>query len=576
LYDFVQHLGFPLKGGNKIENRLWHKSYGPGVPKSLDYERTTISEALTRSAKNFPNHIALNYMGKKITYAELDRLVNSFARSLQDIGIQEGDKVGVCLPNIPQVIIANLAIFRIGAVTVQNNPLYTERELAYQLNDSDARIVITLALLIPRMEKIKPETKIEKIVGCHVHTYLPFPKKQLFPFIKKDMYKKIVPTKDIKVFNDLIGHYSSAPVKDCSKWDEPGALLYTGGTTGFSKGVMLSHSNLSCNVQQLDAWFSDLRPGEDKLVGNLPVFHSAGFTGIQNFIIWQALENILVPRPEPNIHIEILKKYRPTILPGVPTIYIGLLANPDFGKLDLSFIKGFFSGAAPLASDTIRDLKDCTGAMMCEAYGLTETAPFVTVNPWGGTVKPGTVGVPLPDTDIRIVDVNDIEKELPLGEVGEIVIKGPQIMMGYYKNPEETAKVIKDGWVYSGDIGCFDEDGYLKIVDRKKDMIIAGGYNIYPVELDGVLFDHPKILEACTLGVPDGYRGETVKAFVVVKKGETLTEGEIITYCRENLAPYKVPKLIEFIDELPKSAVGKVLRRKLKEMEEARCVKNIA
>jgi long-chain acyl-CoA synthetase len=576
LYDFVQHLGFPLKGGNKIENRLWHKSYGPGVPKSLDYERTTISEALTRSAKNFPNHIALNYMGKKITYAELDRLVNSFARSLQDIGIQEGDKVGVCLPNIPQVIIANLAIFRIGAVTVQNNPLYTERELAYQLNDSDARIVITLALLIPRMEKIKPETKIEKIVGCHVHTYLPFPKKQLFPFIKKDMYKKIVPTKDIKVFNDLIGHYSSAPVKDCSKWDEPGALLYTGGTTGFSKGVMLSHANLSCNVQQLDAWFSDLRPGEDKLVGNLPVFHSAGFTGIQNFIIWQALENILVPRPEPNIHIEILKKYRPTILPGVPTIYIGLLANPDFGKLDLSFIKGFFSGAAPLASDTIRDLKDCTGAMMCEAYGLTETAPFVTVNPWGGTVKPGTVGVPLPDTDIRIVDVNDIEKELPLGEVGEIVIKGPQIMMGYYKNPEETAKVIKDGWVYSGDIGCFDEDGYLKIVDRKKDMIIAGGYNIYPVELDDVLFDHPKILEACTLGVHDGYRGETVKAFVVVKKGETLTEGEIITYCRENLAPYKVPKLIEFIDELPKSAVGKVLRRKLKEMEEARCVKNIA
>ncbi|MBW2491353.1 MAG: long-chain fatty acid--CoA ligase [Deltaproteobacteria bacterium] len=559
-----------------MENRLWHKSYGPGVPKSLDYERTTISEALTRSAKNFPNHIALNYMGKKITYAELDRLVNSFARSLQDIGIQEGDKVGVCLPNIPQAIIANLAIFRIGAVTVQNNPLYTERELAYQLNDSDARIVITLALLIPRMEKIKPETKIEKIVGCHVHTYLPFPKKQLFPFIKKDMYKKIVPTKDIKVFNDLIGHYSSAPVKDCSKWDEPGALLYTGGTTGFSKGVMLSHANLSCNVQQLDAWFSDLRPGEDKLVGNLPVFHSAGFTGIQNFIIWQALENILVPRPEPNIHIEILKKYRPTILPGVPTIYIGLLANPDFGKLDLSFIKGFFSGAAPLASDTIRDLKDCTGAMMCEAYGLTETAPFVTVNPWGGTVKPGTVGVPLPDTDIRIVDVNDIEKELPLGEVGEIVIKGPQIMMGYYKNPEETAKVIKDGWVYSGDIGCFDEDGYLKIVDRKKDMIIAGGYNIYPVELDDVLFDHPKILEACTLGVHDGYRGETVKAFVVVKKGETLTEGEIITYCRENLAPYKVPKLIEFIDELPKSAIGKVLRRKLKEMEEARCVKNIA
>jgi len=556
-----------------MKEKLWHKSYAPGVPKSLDYERTTISEALTRSARNFPNHTALNYMGKRITYAELNRLVNSFARALQDLGIQEGDKVGVCLPNIPQVIIANLAIFRIGAVTVQNNPLYTERELAYQLNDSDARIVITLALLIPRMEKIKPETKIEKIIGCQVNTYLPFPKKQLFPFIKKDMYRKVVPTKDIKVFEDLIGYYSSELVKDCSKWDELGALLYTGGTTGVSKGVMLSHANLSCNVQQAVAWFSDLKPGEEKLVGNFPVFHIAGFTMIQNFSIWQAWEDILVPRPEPKIIIEILKKYRPTILPGVPTIYIGLLADPDFRKLDLSFVKGFFSGAAPLAADTIKDLKDCTGAMMCEVYGLTETAPCVTATPWGGTSKPGTVGVPVSDTNLRIVDVNVLEKELPLGVIGEIVIKGPQIMMGYYKNPEETAKVLKDGWFYSGDIGCLEVDGYLKIVDRKKDLIISGGYNIYPVELDGVLYDHPKILEACTIGVHDDYRGETVKVFVIVKEGETLTEEEVITYCRENLAPYKVPKIIEFIDELPKSAVGKVLRRKLKEMDEAKGAK---
>lgn len=553
-----------------MEDKHWHKSYAPGVPKILDYERTTISEALTRSAKNFPNNTALNYMGKKITYAELDRLVNSFARALQDLGIQEGDKVGVCLPNIPQVIISNLAIFRIGAVTVQNNPLYTERELAYQLNDSDAKMVITLALLIPRIEKIRSETKIEKIIGCHVNTYLPFPKKQLFPLVKKDMYHKVIPTEDVKVFKDLIGRYSSTPVKECSKWDEVGALIYTGGTTGVSKGVMQSHANLSCNVQQFVAWFPDLKPGEEKVVGNFPVFHAAGFTAIQNFVIWKAWENILVPRPEPRINIEILKKHRPTILPGVPTIFIGLLADPDFRKLDLSFIKGFFSGAAPLAMDTIKDLKNLTGAMMCEIYGITETSPMIAGTPWGGTNKPGTVGVPLSDTDIRIVDVKDPDKELSIGEVGEIVIKGPQVMMGYYKNPEETANVLKDGWFYSGDIGCFDEDGYLKIVDRKKDMIIAGGYNIYPVELDGVLFDHPKILEACTIGVHDGYRGETVKAFVVLKEEETLTEEDIIAYCRENLAPYKVPKFIDFIDELPKSAVGKVLRRKLKEMEDAK------
>jgi long-chain acyl-CoA synthetase len=333
---------------------------------------------------------------------------------------------------------------------------------------------------------------------------------------------------------------------------------------------MLSHANLSCNVQQYTAWFPDLKPGSEKLVGNFPIFHAAGFTGIQNLSIWRADEDILVPRPEPKINIEILKKYRPTIFPGVPTIYTGLLANPEFRSMDLSCVKAFFSGAAPLAEDTMRDLKDTTGANIYELYGSTEATPIATVTPWGGTIKPGTVGIPLPDTDIKIVDLDDPEKELPVGEAGEIVIKGPQIMMGYYKKPEETAKVLRDGWFYSGDIGCFDEDGHLKVVDRKKDMIIAGGYNIYPVELDNVLFDHPKILEACTIGVHDDYRGETIKAFVVVKEGESLTEEEVTAYCKENLAPYKVPKIIEFVDELPKSAVGKILRRKVKEMEEGK------
>ena len=263
----------------------------------------------------------------------------------------------------------------------------------------------------------------------------------------------------------------------------------------------------------------------------------------------------------------MIKKYKPTFLPGVPTIFVGLLADPGFRELDFSSIKGFFSGAAPLADDTIRDLKNLTGASMCEVYGATETSPVASITPWGGQVKPGTVGVPVPDTDIKIVDLDTGDNELPLGESGEILIKGPQVMQGYYKKPEETEKALRDGWYYTGDIGCFDEDGYLKIVDRKKDMVIAGGYNIYPVELDNVLFDHPKILEACTLGVPDEYRGETIKAFIVVKEGETLTEEEVTRYCKENLAAYKVPKIIEFADDLPKSTVGKVLRRKLKEMD---------
>jgi len=550
-----------------MEERLWHKSYAPGVKKSLVYEKLTLSQALTRSSEEFPEKTALNYMGKRITYKELNKLANRFARALLEMGIKPGDKVAVCLPNIPQVIIANLAVLRIGAVAVQNNPLYTERELQYQLNDSDCRIIITLTLLIPRIQKIKSGTKIEKIIGCHINTFLPFPKKQLFPFVKKDMYRKVESNKDVMVFDDLIAKFSPEPVEEKSQWNDLAALMYTGGTTGVSKGVMLSHANLSCVVQQFVSWFPDLNPGEERLVGNFPVFHIAGFTTGQNLSIWRSWENILVPRPDAKINIEILKKYKPTFLPAVPTIFVGLLADPEFRRLDFSFMRGFFSGAAPLAAETIRSLKEISGKIICEGYGTTETACLATSTPWGGTIKPGTVGVPLPDTDIKIVNIDNPDKELALGDPGEIAVKGPQIMMGYYNKPEETKQNLRDGWFLTGDIGRFDEDGYLTIVDRKKDMIIAGGYNIYPVELDDVLMAHPKILEACTIGIPHEYRGETVKAFIVPKPGEVLTEEEVIAYCKKNLAAYKVPKIIEFIDELPKSAVGKILRRKLKDME---------
>jgi len=549
-----------------MEERLWHKSYAAGVPKTIDYEKVTIPQALRRTARKFPDHAALNYMGRVLTYREVEEQVNAFARALLDLGLKTADKVAVCLPNIPQVVIATMAIQRIGAVVVQTNPLYTERELTYQLNDSDARMIVTLTLLVPRIEKIKAQTRIEKIIACHIHSYLPFPKKQLFPFVKKEMYRKITATEDVKVFVDLIAKYPKDAVEDLSLWNELSTLLYTGGTTGVSKGVELTHANLSSNVQQFAAWFPDLSPGKEVLIGNFPIFHSAG-NCVQNLITWQGWTNILVPRPEPKINIDIIKKYKPTFLPGVPTIFVGLLAEPEFRNLDFSNLKGFFSGAAPLAADTIRDLKELTGALMCEVYGSTETAPVATVTPWGGTIKPGTVGVPVPDTDVKIVAADDDTKELPQGETGEIAVKGPQIMKGYYKKPEETAAVLKHGWFLTGDMGVFDEDGYLTVVDRKKDMIIAGGYNIYPLELDDVLFDHPKILEACCIGVPDSYRGETVKAFIVVKAGESLSEAEVISYCKENLAPYKVPKMVEFMDELPKSAVGKILRRKLKEME---------
>ena len=549
------------------QEKIWLKSYAPGVPHEIDFEKMTLPEALKRAARSYPESTALLFMGKHLSYAELDRLVNRFARVLLDLGVKRGEKVAILLPNLPQTVIAIYAAFRIGAVAVMNNPLYTERELEYQFNDSDSKVLVSLDLLHPRILKVKDKTKIEKVIYCHIHDYLPFPKKQLFPLVKRQMYRKFEPQEGFHEFLPIIQKYPDAPMENASNWDEIGAFIYTGGTTGVSKGVMLTHANLSCNVQQFSAWFPDLKKGEESVLAVFPFFHSAGFTAIMNLCIWNGYADILVPRPEPSTVIEMLKKFNPNYLPAVPTIFVGLLNTPEFRQMDLSFIKGFFSGAAPLAADTLQQLKDLTGATMLEVYGLTETTPIATVTPWGGKIKPGTVGTPVPSTDVRIMDVDTGREEQKIGTPGEIVIKGPQVMKGYYKKSEETAAVLKGGWLYTGDIGMFDADGYLTIVDRKKDMIIASGYNVYPREIDEILFQHPKILEACSIGVPDPYRGETVKAYVVVKPGETLTAEEVIQYSREKLAVYKAPKMVEFIDALPKSAVGKILRKEVKDMD---------
>jgi len=547
--------------------RIWHKSYPKGVPKEVNVEKVTMPEVLSRNSQRFPDVTALIYMGKKISYTRLEGLVSTFAKALMDLGIKKGDTVAMLLPNIPQVVIANYATYRIGAVAAQNNPLYTERELTYQLNDSDAKVLVTLDLLLPRALKVKPATKIEHIIICHINDYLPFPKKQLFPLVKKQMYRKVELQPGVSQFMDLMARYDSTHVKNAAAWDDVGTLIYTAGTTGMSKGVMLTHANMSTNVQQLKCWFYDSEEGKESMLAIFPFFHSAGFTGIQNNTIWCGFTDILVPRPEPGVIIELLKKFRPSFVPGVPTIFIKLLNTPEFKKMDLSFIKAFVAGAAPLSVDTINELKHLTGGDVTNIYGLTEITPMGTASPWKGDIRPGTVGVPLPSTDLKIVDVETGIQEVKQGESGEICFKGPQVMKGYYKKPEETAQVLKDGWLYTGDIGFLDEHGYLTIVDRKKDMIIASGYNVFPQEIDEILSTHPKVLEACTIGIPDVYRGEAPKSYLVLKKGEQVSKEEIITYCKEKLAAYKVPREIEFIDDLPKSAVGKTLRKELREID---------
>ena len=550
-----------------MEERFWHKAYAKEVPPGVDYETITLPDVLKRTAKRFPDTVALIMMGKRITYRELDDLVNRFAGALQDLGIGKGDKVSILLPNMPQVVIAAYAVFRLGGVVVMNNPLYTESELEHQLNDSDSRMAIGLDLLVPRMLKLKEKTGIETIIACHIRDYLPFPKKQLFPFVKKKMHRNTDPNEGVHDFLDLVQKYPPEPPKVDIAFDDLAALLYTGGTTGVSKGVMLTHRNCSICVQQLRAWIFDAEEGKDSMLGTFPIFHTAGFTTGMNTAIYRGLTLILIPRPEPGTVLEMTRKYRPDWFPCVPTIFVGVLNHPDFPKTDFSFVKGCVSGAAPLAVETVRQWEEAVGAGIVECYGLTETTVLSHANPWKGKTKVGSVGVPVPDTDCRIVDIDTGKKDLPPGESGEILIKGPQVTQGYYKNPEETENDIRDGWLYTGDIGYMDDEGYLFIVDRKKDLIIAGGYNIYPRDIDEVLYGHPKIQEACAVGIPDRYRGETVKAFISLKPGESLTEDDVVAFCKEKLAAYKVPKLVEFMDELPKSTVGKVLRRELREME---------
>jgi long-chain acyl-CoA synthetase len=550
--------------------KLWYKSYAKGIPHQLHYEPTPMPEALARTAREFPDHTALIFIDSKVSYRQLNDMANRFAHALIDMGVKPGDKVAMLMPNMPQLVAATYGAWRAGAVVVMNNPLYTDVELEYQFNNSESTFLVAIDLICPRMIALRPKTKIKNLVAAHIRDHLKFPKKQLLPIVAKDKHRNIPPTPNVHEWTDLLKKYPASDPKVPIDFNGLACLQYTGGTTGVSKGVMLSHANLSKNVQQIVAWFPGFNKGEITHLGVLPIFHSFGLTCCMNICIWMGWTDVLIPRPEPQAILEAIHKYRINFFPAVPTMYVGVLNHPEASKYSLTSIKGCFSGAAPLPVEVIKDFEAKTGSQICEGYGLSETSPVVTTNPYGGKTKVGSIGLPVSDTDIKIVDLVDGTKEMPMGEAGEVLVKGPQVTNGYYKMPEETAKTIKDGWLYTGDIGTMDTDGYFYIVDRKKDMVIAGGYNIYPREIDEVLFEHPKVLEACAVGIPDPYRGETIKAFVVLKPGETLTEEEVIKYCGEKLAKYKVPKKVEFMASLPKSGVGKVLRKELRAMEMAK------
>jgi len=559
-------------------SKPWLKSYETGVPESINYEEICLPDILERTARQFPDRTALIFQGFKMSYTELNDMVARFASCLSGFGIKKGDAVAILLPNVIPCVVAYFAVLKLGAITVMNNPLYSDRELEHQFNDSGSKVLVTLDLLGNRMIDLRPKTKIKQIVYTSIGDYLPFPKNLLFPLVakKKKLAADVKAAQELYKWKGCIAQSGATSPKVEIGFEDIAMYQYTGGTTGVSKGVMLTHANLSKQVQQLEAWFPKFSKGTEIMLGALPFFHVFGLSTAMNFSVYMGWSDVLVPRPQPEPLLESIQKFRPTFAPLVPTMYIGMLNHQNLKKTDMTCIKGCFSGSAPLPVEVIHDFEKATGAVIVEGFGMTETTPVTHINPFaGGARKVGSIGLPISDTDARIVDLEFGKTDVKPGEAGELIIKGPQVMKGYLNKPGETANTLRDGWCFTGDIAKMDDDGYFYIVDRKKDMIISGGYNVYPRDIDEIFYEHPKVQEACTIGIPDPLRGENIKVFVVLKENETATQEELLEYCKTKLATYKLPTEIEFRKELPKSTVGKILRKELK-AEELSKRKNVA
>ncbi len=553
--------------------RIWLEHYEAGVPHDLKIPEKTIVHYLEETAQRFPHVTAAKFMGGTLSYQELNNLAGSFAAVLAGLGAGPGSRIALNLPNCPQFMIAYSGILKAGSVVVPCNPLYVERELIHQLNDSGAEIIVTLSRFYPLVRRIKEKTAIKTIIATNIKEYLPFHLRILYTFFQERGEGDRVKLQQGDCWlQDLMKEYSSAPLSPGveRKPDDAACFLYTGGTTGLAKGAHLTHRNLLANALQIKSWLTDFQEGEEIGLAVLPFFHSYGMSTCLNFSLVTAGTLILVPRFSREEILKLIEREKPTLMPGVPTLYIALISAPDLAKYDLSSIRICISGAAPLPLEVQNRFEKLTGGRLREGYGLTETSPVTHCNPIYGRSKPGSIGIPFPGTEAKIVDLADPTVEMAPGEIGQLAVRGPQVMKEYINQPEETAEVFNEDWFLTGDIGKMDEEGYFYIVDRKKDMIIAGGFNIFPREIEEVLFSHPKIKEVCAVGIPHDYRGETVKAFIVLREGEKVSADEIIRFCRKNLAGYKVPKMIEFRDELPKTMVGKILRRILVEEEQAK------
>ncbi len=562
-------------GSDDMSDRPWLQLYPKEIPTTLTYEPKPVYAFLKESAEKSPTKVSIHFLGRELTFKEVYQSALKMAAYLKKIGLEKGDRVAISLPNCPQYVISYFGILMAGGIVVSTNPTYTERELEYQMRDSGSKMIITLDILFPRVAKITSSTEIQHIIVTAIKDYLPFPKKLVYPFIQKKQYGIVVKVEHAgnhHLFREIMRNEVPNEIAELADFENDIALLqYTGGTTGLPKGVMLTHKNLAANTKMCQVWLVKNKCGQEKIMGVVPFFHVYGMTTVLLLSVLDMMTMILLPKFDIESTLKTIQKQKPTIFPGAPTMYIGLINHPDIRKHDLSSISACLSGSAPLPIEVQEQFEELTGGKLVEGYGLSETSPVTHANfIWEGPRVKGSIGVPWPDTEAVILSLDTAEPLQP-NEIGEIGIKGPQVMKGYWNQPEETEKTFKNGWLLTGDLGYMDEQGFFYIVDRKKDVIIAGGFNIYPREVEEILYEHEAVQEVVVVGIPDPYRGETVKAYVVQKPGYTVTNEELNQFVRKSLASYKVPHLYEFRNELPKTIIGKILRRVLIEEEQNKC-----
>lgn len=573
-----------------METRVWHQNYDAGVPASIDYPPYPADYFLRQTTKKYPNKPALIFGGiapllgeqhATLTYGQLNQVVDRFAAGLQRLGLQKGDRVALYMPNCPQIVIAYYGTLRAGGIVVPSNPLYVAREIEHQLKDSGAKFAVVLSLLYPNIKQIRAHTKLQHVIVANIKEYFPGLLKTLFTLAKeKKMGHRVDISGDANTtwFQDFLAAAPATPQPVEVTPEDTAVLMYTGGTTGVPKGAELTHKNIVANAHQITAWLqgAGVEEGQEVMMTALPLTHSYSMTVSMNQSVLNGYAQILIPNPRDFDHLlETINIHKPTLFPGVPTLYTAINNNAAVkaGKYDVKSIKLCVSGAAGLPVEVQKEFQRITGGKLVEGYGLSECSPVSHANPVGSGGRIGTIGLPMPDTDIKIVDLENEQQALGPNEPGELCIHGPQVMKGYWGMPAETAKTLRthaDGkvWLHTGDVGEMSEDGYFRIVDRQKDMILAaGGFNVYPREIEERLYEHPKVLEAAAIGVPVGGDNQRAKVFVVPRQGQTVSEEEIIEWCREGLARYKVPKFVEFREELPKTMIGKILRRQLMDEE---------